>query len=268
MDAVINHHKGIINLLERIKLYCILDEQDTKSFFDHSEIKEYKCSSTASSTGFTILHKLVIMTHKYPNLNNFLVEYLKDYPNINETNNKGWTALHLAAKNSKLYSSEETVKILINAGINLNLQSICGWSAFHLATRYLEYDSTEQTVKILVDAGANLDLQTKNGFTGLHFVCAKLKKKNADDKILEILKLLTAYGSNLAIKNKKGLMALDYISEEIKSVLMCKNVGECVICYGDLEGLDCSFQHHICINCLLKTKAKTCVICTNKLITI
>lgn len=54
--------------------------------------------------------------------------------------------------------------MLIDTGADLNLRNSDGWSALILASRYSDNDSTENTVRMLIEAGAELDLQDKNGY--------------------------------------------------------------------------------------------------------
>ena len=71
---------------------------------------------------------------------------------INEKNNAGWTALMLAARNSRTYSSENTVRLLLNACADPTLQEKTGWTALMMAIGYSKTDSTPGTIKLLLDA--------------------------------------------------------------------------------------------------------------------
>jgi ankyrin repeat protein len=73
----------------------------------------YKCSANTESMGFTYLMKLVLCVKHYPYLIAKIKENLSD---VNAQNNKGWSALHLACRNSNIASSLEVVQILIDAG--------------------------------------------------------------------------------------------------------------------------------------------------------
>ena len=66
----------------------------------------------------------------------------------------------LASCNSKTESSEETVKILIEAGADVNLYEEDGWTALMLASRNSKTGSSEETVKILLEAGAIVTKET------------------------------------------------------------------------------------------------------------
>ena len=79
----------------------------------------YKCSSNTMSTGFTPLMTLVMSTRQNQQLLNHLHDVMGD---INQKNTEGWTALMYASRNSNTDSTEETVKMLIDAGADLNLQ--------------------------------------------------------------------------------------------------------------------------------------------------
>ena len=83
--------------------------------------EEYMCSNYTKSKGFTPLMKLVMSTKLNPNLN----KYIKNHIDIiNEQNEKGWTALMLACRNSNIYSSFDTVKILLEHGSDVNIKTM------------------------------------------------------------------------------------------------------------------------------------------------
>jgi len=102
------------------------------------------------------LHRCVIMTNQYPKLNDFLEEYLVNYDDINKVDCNGCSTLHWAAFNSRYHSTEKTVQILINAGINVNLQDYKRGTALHLCAFYSNTDSTFKTVEMLIQADADV----------------------------------------------------------------------------------------------------------------
>ncbi|EAX86017.1 ankyrin repeat protein, putative, partial [Trichomonas vaginalis G3] len=59
--------------------------------------------------------------------------------NINEKDNDGRTALHIAA----FYNNREIAEILISHGININEKDNIGQTALHKATRYIDKETTE-----------------------------------------------------------------------------------------------------------------------------
>jgi hypothetical protein len=77
------------------------------------------------------------------------------------------TALMYDARFSKEYSTQETVKMLLKAGANVNDQDEIGWTALMYAAISPEKDSTEETIKILLEAGADINIQDKDGWTAL-----------------------------------------------------------------------------------------------------
>jgi len=114
---------------------------DNTLFFDDGSINLYEC---------------VIMTNIYPKLNDFLEEYLITCDNINSVDCNGHSLLHWAACKSKNNSTEKTVEILINAGINVNLQNNFGGTALHYSAIYLNSTSTFKTIEMLIQAGADV----------------------------------------------------------------------------------------------------------------
>ena len=75
----------------------------------------YKCSRHVKSKGFDYIHKIVMLTERRPEALSVLKDYLELYPEkINYQNKKGWTPLHLACRNSRTESTEETVELLLS----------------------------------------------------------------------------------------------------------------------------------------------------------
>ncbi len=67
-----------------------------------------------------------------------------------------------ASRNSNTDSNIETVKLLIEAAANLNLQEKDGWTALMMAIENSDTDSNVETFKLLIEAGADLNLQSKH----------------------------------------------------------------------------------------------------------
>ena len=183
----------------------------------------------------TLIHKCVILTAKFQNLNNILRNYFKICPefhdSINATTDECQTALHLASQYSKTFSTEETVKLLIDAGTNVNLQDNTGSSALHLASYYLKFYSTEETIIMLVLNGAKINLKNKKNKTPVDLLPDGFKK----------------------IKNMLTMMV-----EQKKCI---KIIGECVICFTELESFICNYDHYVCFECLVRLKNNFCPIC-------
>ena len=165
MNPYIENTK-IYNLFNIIKetneLQCLLVE-DKKV--------RYICDEEISSKNFSHLHKCVMNTNKYRFLNEYIDEYLNLNPDqIDVQNKKGYTALILASANSKTYSTEETVEILLKHNANLNIQDFpLGWTALIHSCSYLIMNSTEKTVELLIKHGADVNIQGKTGRTALSY---------------------------------------------------------------------------------------------------
>ena len=67
----------------------------------------------------------------------------------------GWTPLHWAARAGKI----EIVRMLIDAGANVNVQTNGGSTPLHEAVRY----GSVEIVRMLIDAGADVNLQDEDG---------------------------------------------------------------------------------------------------------
>ncbi len=128
-----------------------------------------------ANKGWTKLMKWTMLTKKHPILEKKIKNYLKKHPEeINKQNDIGWTALMMACYASNICSTENTVKILIDAGANLDLQKKNGWTALMLASSNSKIDSTEKTVEMLIKNGANLYLKDINGSTAFDNACKNI----------------------------------------------------------------------------------------------
>lgn len=154
----------------------------------------------------------------------------KDSVDVDEKDPKKNTPLYIAVEKG----DAKIVKILLDAGADINIKAGPGNSPLHLAVS----DNKEEIFKILLDAGA--DIQTKNNFekTPLH-IAAKNGNKEIIKKLLdaganvndinfsgmtplyeavcsifnckeEIVKLLLGSGADVGIKNWDGDTALQY----------------------------------------------------------
>lgn len=159
---------------EKLKMK-IKEEKNLKHLFREDSKSIYHCSNLTLSIGFTHLHKCVMKTCKYPSLNDYIDEYLYLYPEeINKVNHLGWTALMLASRNSKIYSSEKTVQILLKHGANINITTkIGGFTALSLAAEHSKIDSSYNTVKILLDHGADISVKTISSNFSPLYLCIR-----------------------------------------------------------------------------------------------
>ncbi|KAK1943746.1 putative ankyrin repeat protein [Phytophthora citrophthora] len=86
------------------------------------------------------------------------------------------------------------VRILVNAGVNLNAEKEDGMTALMLAAM----NGRSDVVRVLVDAGANVNLKDKNGFTALMYANGRS----------DIGRMLVVAGADMNLVNKSGSTAL------------------------------------------------------------
>ncbi|XP_037632499.1 ankyrin repeat domain-containing protein 31-like isoform X3 [Sebastes umbrosus] len=123
---------------------------------------------------------------------------------INKRNEKGETLLHRACKREDL----ARVKVLIQAGISVNMEDYAGWTALHEAC----VAGDEAVVEELLKAGANVNARSSDGVTPLHDAVAVGH--------YQVVKLLLQHGSNASDRTVGGLSALDMAPEQnIKELL-------------------------------------------------
>ena len=88
--------------------------------------------------------------------------------------------------------------MLIDAGANLNIQSVVGLTALMLASA--------EIARILIDAGADLNIQNFLGYTALMLIS---DSPFEDTFVWKSLKMLIDAGANLNNKNMFGKTALN-----------------------------------------------------------
>ena len=118
----------------------------------------------AAATGKEALAKLL------------LTGRIQNNANINATNNRGKTALHLAAENKSTRLA--LVKLLLENGANVHAQSDGGWTPLHNAADKGYVD----VASLLLQWGAKVNATTSSGMTALHW--------SARNGHVELVKLL------------------------------------------------------------------------------
>jgi hypothetical protein len=113
--------------------------------------------------------------------------------NVNETDASGWSVLMYAARSSSSFP----VQMLLKAGANPNQSSPHGDTPLMVSCLDRSWDDD------LVNAGANVNAQNKDGQTALMMLAAR-------DEVDEIRDALKA-GADVSLKDKQGRTALDYL---------------------------------------------------------
>lgn len=106
---------------------------------------------------------IVLITKDWP----FVLADIKKYLLVNPDKIMKTDALIYASKYSKNYSSNQTVKLLIDMGVDINRQNEKGRTALHYAVKGALSISNFETIQILVEANANINLTDHYGYTPL-----------------------------------------------------------------------------------------------------
>ncbi|KAJ6302793.1 hypothetical protein OIU77_016813 [Salix suchowensis] len=132
------------------------------------------------------------------------------------------TALHTAS----VANDVELVKIILDAGVNANLQNVHGTIPLHLALA----KGAKPCVKLLLAAGADCNLQDEDGDNAFHLAAAaaRLIRENLDCIIL----MLQCPNASIKMRNNSGKTLCDlleslpreWISEELLEALANKGV--------------------------------------------
>jgi len=192
-------------------------------FLDPDPKVEYLCYNKTYSTGFTKLMKFVMLTKQYPELlTNIreLIEMDKSKPKsfksflgiddslINKQNDKGFTALTLACPNVGIFTTNDTVQLLIDLGANVNCGEKTGMTAIMLCQ--------PECIHLLINAGANLNTKNKDGFTALMYYSSWGHNKQVE--------ILINAGALLDLQNSDGATAL-MLSKNPLTVTLLLNAG-------------------------------------------
>ena len=177
-----------------------MDSQfDDEGLYDTPDVeKEYYYDFDFKCKGFTKLMKLVLLTKKHPELVDQIAQYLIVCPEeVNKQNEYGYTALMLASRHSNRYSTEETVKVLLDQeNINVNMQNKYGNTALiYVVLCNIQSNSTE-TAKMLIEAKADIKIKNNIGNTALKLAKFYVRK--------EVVKMLEEEMEQKVSKSKEN----------------------------------------------------------------
>lgn len=156
------------------------------------ELKEYiieKKSWFVTPSNYTHLQRCVLKTKEYPFLNEYIVEYLKVYPEkVDEIDENGETStpLMLAVLFINSYSTHKTIKILLKNGANVNYRTNSGLTIINLVIARFYGFGMEKTIDLLIKYGADINVKDKYGG---NTITGALSNTNVDErnKILKII---------------------------------------------------------------------------------
>lgn len=107
---------------------------------------------------------------------------------VNARDKNGWTSLRWAAKNN----AADVAKLLLDAKANVDLRKgKDGWTSLMTATQHNSVD----VAKLLIDAGADINVKDHDGWTPL--ICAAVRNS------VDVAKILLEAGANIEEKSLK-----------------------------------------------------------------
>lgn len=124
--------------------------------------------------GINEQNMLSLAAHNNPYLVPLVIEWGLD---INQRDKFGSTPLHYAADNAE--EAAEIIPLLIKRGATVNVQNMRGWTALMYAARR----GSLLAVKILLQAGADVHLQSSDGNTALNIAETALPPFRAEEII-------------------------------------------------------------------------------------
>src|SRR3989338_6392471 len=100
---------------------CIQDQFEISNIWTAPDPSDwYYISSKCTSKGRSLLHKLILISAKHPEVIPKIKELAQNPAEIERRCNQMWTPLMIACRNSRHIATEEVVQILIDAGANVN----------------------------------------------------------------------------------------------------------------------------------------------------
>jgi len=198
---------------------------------------EYSCSNHTKSSGFTLLMKYVLLHHKYGDkVIDDIKNLLKEKSEIlDQENDKKWTALMIACRNSSTLSSNKIIKLLIDYGADVNHSNVKGWRPILLAATYSNTDSNIETVRLLLNAGCEINFhENNNNYSPLSLSIDKYTRSN-----IETVRMLLDAGADINIKANRNWTPLMYAvsngDKDNKMVKLLVKRGCILDCKDNLE---------------------------------
>lgn len=146
--------------------------------------------------GYTMLQRAAF-DHDFVTASNVLNSLFMGGAYINQPDESGWTAVHIAAR----YEESFNILFLLVAKYqaDINLCTSTNSTPLHIAVSRNNLDA----VKLLIKYKANLNIQTRRGLTPLHSAVR--------NGYVEMAKILVECGANLYLTTAEGKTALDLI---------------------------------------------------------
>ncbi|KAG9347812.1 hypothetical protein JZ751_003827 [Albula glossodonta] len=128
----------------------------------------------------------------------------KQKDKVNKRNERGETALHMAA----IRGDAKQVKELIGLGADVNVKDFAGWTPLHEACNLGHYD----VAKVLIAAGAEVNTQGLDNDTPLHDASSSGHG--------DIVRLLLQHGGNAFQANNRGERPVDVADSKVIEQLL------------------------------------------------
>lgn len=168
--------------------------------------KLYDYSSKIKYTGMTNLMVMCLGTKRQPQLNSDIEEYIAKNPSaLYEKNNEGYTPLEIASLNSRVMSSEKTVKILCESGADVNVcDSVHKRPLLSHVAIISDESSTIGTLEILLKYGAKINATDAYGCTAIFLASCASGTTSSE----ETVEMLCEYGANVNLPDLRGFTPL------------------------------------------------------------
>ena len=167
--------------------------------FNNDYDQLYSYSEDLSGKNTTNIQKCILVQNKYDFMNDYIKNYLKEFPyTINFENNLGMNALMLACMNVNKTCNIETVKILLDSHPDIDHMDKEENNALMYALKYCSDEFN--LIKLLLDYKFNVNTMNIHGNNSLLILCCnhKVNEKTFDMIVrkTENLNHRNIYGNN------------------------------------------------------------------------
>lgn len=115
--------------------------------------------------------------------------------------------LHVVCVHEKSKKIPEIIKILIDAGTDVNYRTRQNMTSLHITCKCYKGEDSVKIIQTLIDKGADINITNSYGNTPLHYICANSWPSNPQKGA----KLLINNGINIDAKNSRGSTALHIV---------------------------------------------------------
>ncbi len=132
------------------------------------------------------------------------------------------SCLESAVMSGRNHFTESIMRILLEAGAQIDSRGLRGMTPLMLASRYSKLNSSEEAVQILLEHGANVHLQDQNGWTALMHALRNMEAKSGKDAKSSLKTVLMLFKAGARLENTPEVRSLirERLSVKTRAMLL------------------------------------------------